>query len=221
MSGSLRGLARRWFRKSVGSIVDFTMERLDEIDAELEEDEELEDLEDVLDEDWLEPELIRPGHFPATSSDPVSSDGDLQPDPAWIEVPMVDAEANEVISLHGGLDEDGNPGGLLRVVPRELPAGSLKFMGVRVTISREGTVVGLTQNLRVGASPNLFVHSGWAQLDAFTSLRELRAYPRFVADDEVTMDLAAWGEGTVVCTVSIYLDVIYLDVLPPTSLDDD
>jgi hypothetical protein len=171
-----------------------------------------------VDDDWG-PELVRPGRL-AVPDEPVSSDDELQPNPDWVEIPLVDEEGNEVISLVGSRGEDANsidPIDIVRLIPRDdLPDGSLKIMGIRASVRSEGTVVGLIRDLRLGDTPNLFMHPGWAQLEAFASLRELRAYPRFVAEDSLSADIAAWGEGTIICTASIYIDV-----LPPSTAPEE
>ena len=220
MSGSLRNLTRRWLRSAIGKVVDYTMERLEEIDAELGIDEdEIED-EEFDTEEWQPPRVVQPGRM-TSLDEPVATDDVIFPDLGWVEIPLVNEDGSEVISLQGTRGDNVDTidiDAITRLVPRdELPDGSLKLMGIRaVCRDDESAVVGLIRNLRVGDTPNLFMHSGWAQLDAFDSLRELRAYPRFIAEDDISAEVTAWGEGAVICTVSIYLDVI-----SPVDVEED
>jgi hypothetical protein len=220
MSGSLRSLGRRWFRSAVSKAVDFAIERLEEIDAELDEDDfdEETDFEVITAPDPDPHMVILPGRWSKHGfEEPVSSDDPVEPDPSWLEIPLVDEQGNEVISIAGEeIDkaESIDPDNVITLVPKFLPEGSLRIQGIRATTKSDGAVVGLIRQLSLGNTPNLFVHAGWAQLDAFTSLRALRAYPRFVADDGIAAEVGAWGKGQVVCTVSIYLDVI-----PPVDMD--
>jgi len=216
--GSLRELGRGWARKAVGRVVHFTLDRLLEIDAVLEEDEEFED--SWIDDLEIDAELEEPPVVLAPAKLPLDTRWKTNVDPSRLRtVSFIDFEGRNTFALSGkgsGVDLE-----TMVLVTSGWPELPCKVLGVRALIMADATARGLVKDLHFeceGNPPNLLPIEGWAFLDSFTEgseglydLPALSNYPVITeneADVDMVVTIGVWGRGQITGELALVVQVL-------------